>query len=75
MRICCQPPARLAQRHRLADQPGARAAAFGIAPMFWLGDRLAIDLEEQIGMAGGGDIRIEILMTGDTGIGADVKAL
>ncbi|CAN5570397.1 hypothetical protein BH20VER1_BH20VER1_18860 [soil metagenome] len=43
--------------------------------MFRLRDRLAVELEDERGMTGGGDIRVEILVAGDAGIRAHVETL
>src|SRR5215212_617649 len=67
-------PAQLAQRDGLTGEPGARTGAFRVAPMFRFGDGLAVEFEKEGGMSGRSDIWIEILVAGDTGIGAHVKA-
>ena len=66
-------PTGLAQSDGLADEPCARAAAFGIAPVHGFIDCLPVQFENEVGMAGGGEVGIDVLMTGDAGICADVK--
>ena len=71
--IVRQFPTGLAQGDGLADEPRARAAPFRIAPVHGFIDGLTIELENEVGMAGGGEVGIDVLVTGDAGICADVE--
>ncbi len=73
-RLTRQFPTGLAQGDRLPHEPCADAAAFRIAPMFRLGERLRVQLEDHIGMPGSDEVGVDILMAGDAGIRAHVKA-
>src|SRR5205814_6639279 len=67
-------PAHLAESHRLAGEPFAQSAPrLVVFPMFRLRDRLAIELEEKIGMPGLQKIWCQILMASRAGRRAHVK--
>ena len=69
-------PAHLTQCHGLPDQPRLRAVAIFLrAPMFRLGDALAVEFKNQFGMPGLENVRVNILVARDTSVGADVKIL
>src|SRR5437868_2576756 len=68
-------PTDFSQRDRLSDQPTPRPHRWIIfAPLFRFVDRLTIELKNELGMTGGQNVGLDILMTGDAGIRAHVKA-
>lgn len=71
--VADQFPTGFAEGNGLADKPGAGSGAGGVAPVFGLVDGLTVEFEEEVGVAGGGEVGIDVLMAGDAGVGADVE--
>lgn len=69
-------PTHLTQRNELSNQPRLRAVPVRrLLPVLRLRHALAVEFEDEFGMAGGEDVGVHVLVAGHAGVGADVKVL